>query len=496
MNVHRSKRVDRQAMVVLGLGLVVAPLGGATAQEGDVPGEGVGVPQTNLIDIGGLNAAQDPVADAIGRTCRPQNGLAPVPRDETGAPIGTLSAAQDLAFVCTEVVVTANEEIGDADAADVEASEALAGALQQVAGEEFQTGQSQIAELRSDAVAAIGNRMAALRSGAVGGTLASAHPAVRPGAEDDAGWTMSGKISDVFLGRFGVFFSAGAEFGSKDATAEADGFEFTSPSVTVGADYRVTDSVVVGAAFTYDRIDVDFDTTTDSAAGQELDTDGFLFSVYATASITDALFVEGIVSGGFANHASTRRITSDVRFFTDDRSALADFGSTQFGFVLGGGYDIAIDAVTVTPLAQVEYVHADIDGVTETGASGLNLTISDQDVDSFTTQIGAQASVAVSTGVGVLSPFVRGQYVREFLNDNDGALVSFANEVALSPGLTAPRSQFGLATEEVDRDYGRLTAGVTATLPNGIVGFVEGGAIVGLGDFDIFDVSAGLRLTF
>jgi outer membrane autotransporter protein len=177
------------------------------------------------------------------------------------------------------------------------------------------------------------------------------------------------------------------------------------------------------------------------------------------------------------------------------RTANGDFDAIQYSFAANIGYQYTLYGVELQPVARLRYLAAEIDGFTETGAGGLNLTYDDQDVESFTTRVGLQASYAVDTSVGVLVPYVRGEYVHEFLNDDDGAQVHYAADpfFATNP---AGSSVFVITTEEPDRNYGDLGAGVALTLPNGWVTFLDYAAVVGFADFAIHTVAAGFRRDF
>ncbi len=494
---------------------------------------------TPLPDLGGLTRAQTSMAISIDAVC-PQltaqsplfngPGLTRPEADLTGVCTGMAAAAAVVLgedAQATQDFIAALNSLAEEQEAEIRVDfatlEALAynlpadkinGAIQQINAEEFQTGQSAILEVRASAMAAVGARMAALRAGTTGFAF-TAPPIAVAGSERDprlaalpldaaalatgeAARAAQGGGNDAFLGRIGGFVSIGASWGSKDASDAADAFDFTAPGLTLGADYRVTDNAVLGLALTYDQIDYDFVSsvnTANTAAGQEIDTDSFLVTAFGTVSVTDELFLEATVSGGFAKNDSTRRIvlpymgtreTPDV-----DRDAVADYGSRQYGATLGAGYDIALGPATITPLAQFEYVHGRIDGARETGADGLDLVISGSHIDSLTSQLGVEAAVPISTGAGIVRPYLRGEWIHEFLGGNSGPFVRYAND-----GVVGNVSVVKILTEDVDNTYGRLTGGVTMTLPNGIVGFVEGSTVLGLENYDVYTVTGGLRITF
>ena len=96
----------------------------------------------------------------------------------------------------------------------------------------------------------------------------------------------------------------------------------------------------------------------------------------------------------------------------------------------------------------------------ESGAGGLNLSFGDQDIDSLTTTLGVMGSKAFSTGFGILVPTIWGEWIHEFMNNNDGSSVRYLNDPT---GL----STFTAANESPDRDYFQVGAGLVAVLPGG-----------------------------
>jgi outer membrane autotransporter protein len=88
-------------------------------------------------------------------------------------------------------------------------------------------------------------------------------------------------------------------------------------------------------------------------------------------------------------------------------------------------------------------------------------------------------------------PYVRGEHVHEFLNDDEGARVRYAAD----PFPDTP-SAFVITTDDSDRNYGDLGAGVALTLPHGWVTFLDYAAVVGFRDFAVHSVAAGFRKNF
>jgi outer membrane autotransporter protein len=172
-----------------------------------------------------------------------------------------------------------------------------------------------------------------------------------------------------------------------------------------------------------------------------------------------------------------------------DTEATGDFDAVHFGVAGNAGYDLDLGGARVTPLVRFEFLHAEIDGYTEDSDSVLNLEFDDQDASSFTTNIGIEAAYPISTGIGVFSPFARAEYVHEFLDDDDGVAIQYAND-------PTGASRFEVTTDGIDQDWGIVGAGVAATFARGWAAFADWNTVVGLSNFDIQTVNIGLRKAF
>ncbi|MGR9053929.1 MAG: autotransporter outer membrane beta-barrel domain-containing protein, partial [Gammaproteobacteria bacterium] len=116
--------------------------------------------------------------------------------------------------------------------------------------------------------------------------------------------------------------------------------------------------------------------------------------------------------------------------------------------------------------ARFEYIHAVIDGYTETGGSGWALTISDQSDQSANTVMGGQISKNMSMSWGILTPSVHAEWQHQFKDNSRGILARFA-------GATAGTGFFRVITESPDRNYFNAGASLAATFQQGISAFLR-----------------------
>jgi outer membrane lipase/esterase len=308
--------------------------------------------------------------------------------------------------------------------------------------------------------------------------------------------------------RLGVFANGTFTGGDTDATSREAGFDFKTYGATLGADYRFTDHFVLGATFNYLSNNIDFDNSDflGRPAGGGIDTRSFGFSIYGTYYVSNQFYVDGIVNFGWNNYDINRRISYSIPSInpitgdlipgattTVNQTAQGETNSSQFSFSVGAGYDFTVRGFTITPFVRLEYSRLDVDGYQESinntaNGFGLALAFNDQDVESLLSVLGAQASYAISTGIGVLLPQVRAEWRHEFKNDARTITSRFINDPLNTP--------LGLVTDSPDRNFFALGTSLSATFRGGVAGFVSYEALVGLSQVTSHSVVGGIRLEF
>jgi len=91
---------------------------------------------------------------------------------------------------------------------------------------------------------------------------------------------------------------------------------------------------------------------------------------------------------------------------------------------------------------------------------------------------------AISMGWGVLSPFIRSEWVHEFKGDS--------RAVTASVGPTSVTVQ----TNDPDRDYLNLGAGASATFKGGVSAFLDYDVVLGRTNFASNSFTGGVRIEF
>jgi len=178
---------------------------------------------------------------------------------------------------------------------------------------------------------------------------------------------------------------------------------------------------------------------------------------------------------------------------TVNQAAQGDTHGDQYAFSVGAGYDWNIQGVTITPFERLEYTKLHVDGFQEDMSNtangfGLALAFEGQNVESLVNVLGAQASYAISTGIGVLLPQVRFEWRHEFKDDARTLTARFVNDPARTP--------LGLVTDNPDRDFFNLGVGLSATFRGGIAAFVSYETVLGLAQITAHNVVWGVRFEF
>lgn len=281
------------------------------------------------------------------------------------------------------------------------------------------------------------------------------------------------------MSRLGMFINGSGSFGDRDTTESELGFDFTTEGISAGADYRITDELVLGGALGYVSNGMDFE----SSRGDQ-DITGYTLSAYGTWYQSENTYIDGILSYG----TNTFDMTRHIQFGATDVKAQGDTDGTEMALSVGGGYDFNQDALNFGPFARLNYIKARIDSFEENFAGGLELVYDSQEVDSLTSLIGGQATYVVSTGYGVITPQARFEWAHEFKHDSRYITARFLNDPAAG--------RFEIATDDPDRDYFNLGLGVSAVFSQGRSAFLYYEAVVGRDNLSEHSIAAGIRFEF
>ena len=432
--------------------------------------------------INGQTELQSTTGDAVQTVC---GGFASGP-----SIINTLQ--QDLFDRCREMVQTAtingtgsSLNLSDAD---------LNAAIQQVVSEETSTVSSMATETSSGQLSNLAGRLSAIRGGSQGGfSLGNFSTDLNHGdyvhtQEDMNDSQQRGGSAGVEWGKLGVFINGTGSTGDKKGTDGEDGFDFNTIGFTAGADYRISDSLVLGGAFGYSSADSDFDNKA-TVTGGSVETDGYNVSAYGTYYLSN-FYVDGIFTYGWNESDINRRILITPGIgggagIGADRTATAVTDSDFYSVSVGAGYQFNKGELSYGPYIRISHLDMDIDGYEETGALGLNLAVDAQDIQSLTSVLGGRVSYAMSKSFGVLIPQIEAEWVHEYQDDSRVVNARYVND---------PRNNtLAAKTDSPDRNYFNFGLGISAIFADGKQAFIFYQALLGHEVVDEHVLTLGLR---
>jgi outer membrane lipase/esterase len=277
-----------------------------------------------------------------------------------------------------------------------------------------------------------------------------------------------------------VFLNGVGSFGDADSSTEEVGYDFHGGGLTAGADYRITDQIVAGAAFGWLTRDSQFDS------GGHMEQDEYSGSLYASY-LGEHLTADAIVTYSGVPYDIDRRVAftgvSTLARSHPDAYEVAASGSAGYDF-----QPVALGGLMLGPQLQLDYVYWSLESFTESGGAGLALHYSSQDIDSLQTILGGDVSYPISTGIGVVTPQLRAGWVHEFESDSRHITASFVND--------DNHGRFFVRTRTPDRDWALLAGSASVALAGGWSAFVDYETVLGLSSFEQHKFTAGARLEF
>jgi len=243
------------------------------------------------------------------------------------------------------------------------------------------------------------------------------------------------------------------------------GSDFTTGAVTLGADYRVADNFILGAAVGYAH------TCAPLHAGGSFTVNSGLISLYATA-YNKGFYVDGIVGAGYHSYDTRRASTGGFARGETDGASIHTY--------LGGGYDCHFGAFTIGAIASLRYTNVAVDGFTEHG-SLARYRVTSGSLDALQSAIGLKLAYTWNLGGVIVTPMVRAQWGHEYLDTR---------------GTVNPRDPFTAQGTDIGRDSLLLHAGASVRFSPtvSVFGFYSGD--IGRDKYTVHSVNGGVSISF
>ena len=248
---------------------------------------------------------------------------------------------------------------------------------------------------------------AAARAGSCSGSTgrmrrSTEGPHRRPSLPDGATGGAAG-ADDAFGGPWGGFVNIAYSWGNVDQTTLQDAYRYGSFKIFAGADYRVSDSLVLGGAISYSDTQSDFDQSLGKVKAATTSVIG-----YGTW-YRDDWYVDGFVAYGSVDYDSTRNINipsaNPAIAAPIITSATSSPKGEQWSAAIGVGKDIKSGDFTVTPTARLGYIWVRNKAFSKNEpVDGLALAVNERTIRSLQSALGVKLGTTVNTSTAVSGP--------------------------------------------------------------------------------------------
>jgi outer membrane autotransporter protein len=162
-------------------------------------------------------------------------------------------------------------------------------------------------------------------------------------------------------------------------------------------------------------------------------------------------------------------------------------GGDQITGNLDGGYDFHCGHWIFGPTLGVQYVHLDVNGFTETGLPGANLTVNQNESDSLRSLLGGRVAYAVQDGEMTFTPHLNASWQHEFLDQSRGVTGQFS-------GIGG--GSFVVKTPNPSRDSALVDVGLDAQIDKMWTVFTDYTVQAGQSNYFGQSVQAGVKIGF
>jgi uncharacterized protein with beta-barrel porin domain len=250
------------------------------------------------------------------------------------------------------------------------------------------------------------------------------------------------------LGNTSYWIEGVASFGTRDASGGLSGSEFSSDGISVGADKRFNEHLVMGMGLGYAR-----GTTKIGTDGSGNRAKGYSLAVYGSYQPSSNTFVDGMLGFGSLGFDTTRFVVPINDYALGQRRGTQVFGS------LTTGYEFRDEELLVSPYGRIDFSTSRLRSSTESGAGAFALTYFGQTTTSVQGALGVRGESIHATSFGYAVPRVRAEYVHEF-QGNGQAFIGYADQIG------GPR--YALASANTGRDAIVLGIGSDFLMPDGL----------------------------
>ena len=224
---------------------------------------------------------------------------------------------------------------------------------------------------------------------------------------------------------FGVFVNGNVSVGDIDGDNIQQNADISTSILTLGADYRLSNNRVIGAALSVESDDTDF-----RGDDSKLDMQGFGLTAFGSWYIQDKGYADLIVNISQNEFDLSRQINLPGQ---TDEYANGSSHATRFAVAVNLGRTIQRGPAEYGPLARVSIMQASVGSFTETSSladtgAGTTLRVDSHTVSSARFAVGGEFKYVINTTKAVLVPYSRLLFDVENQTDKETITASFVND--------------------------------------------------------------------
>lgn len=221
-------------------------------------------------------------------------------------------------------------------------------------------------------------------------------------AERSAAAPMNAAETGRRNGSIGAWSGGTIEFGTQDLNSGKDKVEVTSSGVSLGADIKLTEGVIVGlgGGFGWDR--------RQATGGANLRGNSSVAVGYASFTPRSDLFIDALFGLGSVDFKTRRPVSGMAGEATAKRGGSLTMGSLAFGIDTGG------NKLNWSLYGRAEWLAARLDAYVESGAGTLSLRYDERRIESLGSVLGGRIGTSLPMGSVIVKPRLRAEWRHEF----------------------------------------------------------------------------------
>lgn len=280
--------------------------------------------------------------------------------------------------------------------------------------------------------------------------------------------------------KLGVFANFQVEDSERDRSEQENGYDGQTTSATLGADYFINQSFLIGSTISLTDNELDY-----------ANNNGSLEAELTTLTAFSAFFYDRFsfyVQAGYSwmDFDSTRSIRYGIPSLMVDSTVTSETNGRQKILNTRADWEWNRKALRLTPFIRADYLESEIKGFGEQGNAGLAMIMGDQNTTQLTLATGIQAAYTLNQRWGVWIPTLGVTFLSEADSDRDAVSTRFAAD----PNVTR---SYSLNNDGGDTEFFQVSLGASAIFKHGFSGFAEYTETLGYSQLSASSFQLGLR---